>query len=359
MLPFHKREIPRIDGRSLYLYSTTPANLPVLEEQALLKVTARSQLRWHPLRQEWVCYSSHRQDRTFKPPANYCPLCPAHICPTTMGAHPTEIPLADFEIAVFENRFAAFSLQSALPPLLNFPTAAAIGHCEVVVYSAEHHTSLGFLSQARRELLVQVWRDRYSTLLRHKAIQFVMPFENRGEAVGVTLHHPHGQIYAFSDLPPVVATMQRGFAEKPVLQDLRATYAEQYDVITEGDVVAFVPPFMRYPYELWITTKTFHPGLWTYDDGTVRSLATVLGKVAQLYDAIFDRPMPYIMLLYAAPKGAEAYFQFHIQFLPFLRSADRLKYVAGCETGAGTFLADMLPEDVVQQLRQIATNCDG
>jgi UDPglucose--hexose-1-phosphate uridylyltransferase len=365
MLPFYLREVAKPDGRSLWLYGTTPNELPIVEGESLLKAVANSQLRWHPLRQEWVCYSAHRQGRTFKPPANYCPLCPMAI-----GEHPTEVPLADFEIAVFENRFAAFSLQS--PPLalldsepkfawktqaaIGSTIESAIGQCEVVVYSAEHQASLGSLSQERRELLVQVWRDRYLKLLSQTAIQFVMPFENRGEEVGVTLHHPHGQIYAFSYVPPVVETMRQGFAKDPVLQVLRQKQADRYDVLRDGEVVAFVPPFMRYPYELWVTTESFQPGLWTYSDAMVRSLASVLGQVAQCYDALFQRPMPYIMVLYAAPKGAESYFQFHIQFLPFLRSGDRLKYVAGCETGAGTFLADILPEDTVEQLRLALLN---
>jgi UDPglucose--hexose-1-phosphate uridylyltransferase len=349
MIPFHKRIIQKADGRSLWLYSNQPATVPILDEDGLAAATPISHLRWHPLRQEWVCYAAHRQGRTFQPPETYCPLCP-----TQNDQFPTEIPCADFEIAVFENRFSAFSRQASPPPILNLPTASAVGRCEVVVYSAGHQDTLGTLTQQQRELLIQVWCDRYQTLLQEEAIQFVMPFENRGEEVGVTLHHPHGQIYAFSYLPPVVETMAQSFAEKPVLQSFRQSFAEQYDVITDSEVVAFVPPWMRYPYELWITTLSFRPGLWHYKDSELCSLATVLGKVAQLYDRLFARPMPYLMLLYAAPKGAEASFQFHIQFLPFLRTADKLKYLAGCETGAGTFLADMLPEDVVQHLRQVA-----
>jgi UDPglucose--hexose-1-phosphate uridylyltransferase len=203
------------------------------------------------------------------------------------------------------------------------------------------------------ELIVQVWRDRYQSLLAHPEIQFVMPFENRGEEVGVTLHHPHGQIYAFADVPPVVEKMLQAFHEKPILQNLRQTMGDQYDVMTEGDTVAFVPPFARYPFEVWVTTQSFHPGLWTFAEEDVRSLAHLLGKTARMYDRLFERPMPYIMVLYAAPKGVEDYFQFHIQFLPFLRAADKLKYLAGCETGAGIFLADMLPEETVKRLREV------
>ncbi len=105
---------------------------------------------------------------------------------------------------------------------------------------------------------------------------------------------------------------------------------------------------------MWLTTHQFHPGLWTFSEAEIQSLANTLGKIVRLYDRLFNRPCPYIMLLYAAPKGEEKHFQFHIQFLPFLRAANKLKYLAGCETGAGTFLADLLPEETAAQLRRLS-----
>ena len=348
MLPFHKRQERKEDDRQLFIYGTQAHILPWQNSLPPTLFPPSSHLRWHPFRQEWICYAPHRQERTFKPPAKYCPLCP-----TQKDSFPTEIPFSDFEVAVFDNRFPAFNLQAPEAPELPMATASAIGKCEIIVYSAKHHGSLGLLSQSRLELIVQVWADRYRDLLAQESIQFVMPFENRGEEVGVTLHHPHGQIYAFSYIPPVVAKMQQAFREKPVLQELRRTVGQQYDIFTDDAVTAFVPPYQRYPYELWLTTHEFHPGLWTFSEQEVRSLASVLGKIVRLYDRLFDKPFPYIMLLYAAPKGEEKYFQFHIQFLPLLRTADKLKYLAGCETGAGTFIANMLPEVTAAKLREL------
>jgi UDPglucose--hexose-1-phosphate uridylyltransferase len=346
-MPLHKRQLSKVDGRQIILYGTQPYLLPVQPSLISPGLSANSHLRWHPFRQEWVCYAAHRQDRTFKPPTAYCPLCP-----TQNDSSPTEIPFPDFEVAVFDNRFPAFHLNSPQPPELSIPTAPAIGHCEVMVYSANHHESLGTLPLAQRELIVQVWSDRYQELLTQDPIQFVMPFENRGEAVGVTLHHPHGQIYAFSYIPPVVANIQHAFREQPGLQTLRKTMGSDYDIFADAEIVAFVPPFQRYPYEVWLTTHQFHPGPWTFSELEIRSLATALGKIVRLYDRLFNQPLPYMMLLYAAPKGEERTFQFHLQFLPLLRSADKLKYLAGCETGAGTFLADILPEESAKILRQ-------
>ncbi|MDJ0724824.1 MAG: galactose-1-phosphate uridylyltransferase [Prochloraceae cyanobacterium] len=347
-LPIFKRYDRKQDGRDLFIYGTKCHNLPWQKELPPLSDKPQSHLRWHPLRQEWVCYAVHRQNRTFKPPAAYCPFCP-----TRTDILPTEIPYRDFEVAVFENRFSAFAAQAKTIPQLSIDSAPAIGRCEIIVYSSVHEGSLGTLPLKHLELIVRVWRDRYQDLMARESIQFVMPFENRGEEVGVTLHHPHGQIYAFSYIPPVVAKMQQAFREKPILQELRQTMGREYYLFNDDRVLAFVPPFQRYPYEVWLTTHQFHPGLWTFSEAEITSLANTLSQVVRLYDRLFDRPFPYIMLLYAAPKGEESYFQFHIQFLPCLRTADKLKYLAGCETGAGTFLADLLPEETAARLRQL------
>ncbi|MGK7915845.1 MAG: galactose-1-phosphate uridylyltransferase [Prochloraceae cyanobacterium] len=348
-LPVFKRHKRKQDGRDLFIYGTRSHTLPWQKELPPLIFAPESHLRWHPLRQEWVGYAAHRQNRTFKPPAAYCPFCP-----TRQDSFPTEIPCSDFEVAVFENRFSAFALQAQPAPKLSIISAPAIGQCEIIVYSPCHQGSLGSLSPRQLELIVRVWSDRYQDLMARESIQFVMPFENRGEEVGVTLHHPHGQIYAFSYIPPVVAKMKKAFRDKPVLQELRRTMGQEYYIFSDDAVLAFVPPFQRYPYEVWLTTHQFHPGLWTFSQAETQSLASTLGKIVRLYDRLFNRPFPYIMVLYAAPKGEEKYFQFHIQFLPFLRTADKLKYRAGCETGAGTFLADLLPEETAAQLRQLS-----
>jgi UDPglucose--hexose-1-phosphate uridylyltransferase len=355
-MPARSRVITKADGRRLTLYSNDPhsavLSLPLQADLPPLPSLPNPHLRWHPLRREWVCYAANRQDRTFLPPPAYCPLCPTHP-----GGTPTEIPLTAFEVAVFDNRFPGFHLQAhsdpQTHPALDWLHQPAIGHCEVMVYGSEHQGSLGQLSQARRELIVQVWCDRISTLMHQAPIQWVMPFENRGEAVGVTLAHPHGQIYAFSYLPPVLETMRQAFAEAPIVQNLLHQSGDQYTLFTQNGIVAFVPPFQRYPYEVWLTAETFHASLDRFSDAECTGLATALGRLVTLYDQLFDTPMPYLMVVYSAPKGAEAYFQFHIQFLPFLRAAHKLKFTAGCETGAGTFLVDMLPEVTVQTLRQL------
>jgi len=337
----------KTDGRKLFLYGRRPHHLPALGDPDP-EPPPHPHLRWHLLRGEWVAYASHRQERTFKPPAEYCPLCAAKP-----GGIRGEIPFEDFEVAVFENRFPAFHPDAPPPPDLPIPTAPARGQCEVVVYSPEHGGSLATLSAQRRELLVRAWADRYRDLLGRDGIYFVMPFENRGEEVGVTLHHPHGQIYAFPFVPPALEKPVAAFRERPVLLDLRQRIGAACDVVGDDHTVAFVPPFARYPSEVWVMPRAFHPGPWTFSDAEFASFAAVLGEVVARYDRLFGRPMPYLMALHAAPRGEEARFHFHVQFYPYLRTADRMKYLAGCEQGAGTFLVDGLPEQMAARLREV------
>lgn len=345
----HRREHVKPDGRRLWLYGGTPHDRPLLADIEPVPPPTPHR-RWHPLRREWVTYAPARQTRTFKPPPEYCPLCP-----TLPGGFATEIPFDGFEVAVFENRFPAFHGAAPPPPEgLPVPTAAARGACEVLVYASAHQGSLAGLAADRRALLVTAWADRYRALLARGDVAFVLPFENRGEEVGVTLHHPHGQIYAFPDVPPVQAQAVAAFREGPVLARLIERMGPAYTVAEGDTMVAFVPPFARFPYEVWIAPRRPVPGPWAFSDAETAEFARLLGEVVARYDGLFDRPFPYILSLHAAPKGEEARFHFHAQFYPPLRTADRLKYLAGVEQAAGSFLVDALPEEKAAELRGVA-----
>jgi len=330
------------DGRLLHLYGEF-SGPPDWQGREVHRVTSSSHRRWHPIRREWVVYSAHRQSRTYKPAQDACPFCP--------NAPDGELPLDAFSIAVFDNRFSSLQLTSPKPePIPGLKVDDAKGNCEVIVYSSDHTASMGTLAQSRRELLVKVWGDRIRALLEMPAVRFVMPFENRGEEAGVTLHHPHGQIYAFSYLPPIVENMVAGFREGFRLAPLATD--ETYRVADTATVSAFVPPFARFPYEVWIAPKAFRPRPSDLTADEVADCARLLGQVAGMYDTFFQRITPYIMIVYAAPKGEEAHFPFHIQFYPLSRTSTKLKYLAGCELGAGTFLADVLPEQAARSLRE-------
>ncbi|MDM7323572.1 MAG: galactose-1-phosphate uridylyltransferase, partial [Thermus sp.] len=215
MLPFYRRVHRKADGRELILYGLHPLEDPPLPEVAE-PFSPNPHLRYHPLRQEWVVYAAHRQERIFLPPKEHCPLCPSQE-----GGFPTEIPFSRFQVAVFENRFPSLVPSPTPPPEgLPVPAERASGRCEVVVYTPAHVGSLATLKEEERLLLVWVLRERYQALYALKGIQFVLPFETRGEAVGVTLHHPHGQIYADPFVPPVLQRESLAFRERPILLEL-------------------------------------------------------------------------------------------------------------------------------------------
>ena len=207
----HKRRLTKPDGRSLLLYGRQPVpDGLVAPSPGSGAREPNAHLRWHPLRGEWVAYASHRQNRTFLPPPEYNPLAT-----TTDPAHPTEVPAGAWDVAVFENLFPTLTQAAHDPPELAVPTAAGKGVCEVVVFTQDASSSLGRLPLWHLELLVQVWADRYRELGALDDVQYVFPFENRGVEVGVTLHHPHGQLYAYPFVPPMPArelALQRAVA---------------------------------------------------------------------------------------------------------------------------------------------------
>jgi len=332
------------DGRLLHFYGPF-SGAPEWPADDGGRVDSFSHRRWHPVRREWVVYSAHRQTRTYKPAADACPFCP--MMPDG------EVPVKDFSIAVFDNRFSSFQKNPPAPspiPGLDLPVETAAGNCEVIIYSADHKASMATLPQERRELLVGVWGDRVRALLEMEAVQVVMPFENRGEEAGVTLHHPHGQIYAFSYLPPVIETMAQSFREGCDLTKFAGL--APYVVDETATASALVPPFARLPYEVWIVPHRFRSRPGDLDAAETADIARLLASVAGRYDRFFGRVCPYVMIVYAAPRGMEDFFPFHIQFYPLLRSPHKLKFIAGCEMGAGSFLVDILPETAAGSLRE-------
>jgi UDPglucose--hexose-1-phosphate uridylyltransferase len=298
-----------------------------------------SEQRFNELRGEPVVYAVHRQNRTFLPAENRCPLCPT---PATAGAMETEIPFPAFEIAVFDNLFPAFS--------------APEGAAEVVVYSDSHQGSLGTLAPERAEALMWVWRHRYQELGAREDVRYVLIFENRGVEVGVTLHHPHGQIYGYPFLPPVprleLAADERlgGCALCTLLsQELK----DGRRVLFENEsVIAYVPFAARWPYEVHLVMHQHRPSLLDCSDAELRLLAEGLQRLVRGYDALFARPFPYVMVVHQAPTDGQRQGHLHVEFYPPLRTAEKLKYLAGSEQGAGTFIGDTLPEESSLALRE-------
>jgi UDPglucose--hexose-1-phosphate uridylyltransferase len=363
----HAVELTKPDGRHLTLYAQRPlpdglaAPSPFAEP-----LIGAPHLRWHPLRGEWVTYAAYRQGRTFLPPPEYNPLAV-----TRDAAHPTELPDAEWDIAVFDNRFpslVAANHRHLAAPTLMVPTAPANGQCEVVVFTRDPATPLAALPLERIELLFEVLADRTDRLARRGDVRYVLPFENRGAEVGVTLHHPHGQIYGYPVVPPVPARMleqcEAHYREsgRGLLGDLIADeLVDGRRMLYAGDhAVAYVPVCARYPYEVWIApiqpVASFSQLSAGQRSGLARALKTVLLK----YDGLWKRPLPYLMAWYQAPLDGRPHPEWHLhaEFYPPYRTADKLKYLAGTEIGAGFFAMDALPEDKAMELQRIEVSLE-
>jgi len=320
-----------------------------------------SELRYNHLLREWTATATGRQDRTFLPPADFCPLCP-----TVAGGFITEVPEADYGIAVLENKFPSLSRNPEAPSLEGsaiFPVEPAHGACEVVLYTSRHDASLADLPVDRIEDVILVWTDRYRELGARENIAFVFIFDNKGTAVGVTLHHPHGQIYAYPFVPPVVERELRAcethYRETGtcLLCDLQRGEREDGRRIVgeNAGFVAYVPFAARYPYEVHVVPKRHVDALDAFDEAQQTDLARMLKSLGRAYDALFGKPFPYVMALHQRPTDGEQYpyYHFHVEFYPPMRSEDKLKYLAGSEIGAGMFINDTLAEEKAAELRAL------
>jgi UDPglucose--hexose-1-phosphate uridylyltransferase len=360
----HKRQLTKPDGRYLVLYGRDPIPAGIKPTSPFADpLHPNPHLRWHPLRGEWVAYAAHRQDRTFLPPPEYNPLAP-----TTDPAVPTELPLGQYDVAVFENRFPSLTGQAHTAPNLRVPTQPARGACEVVVFTQEPKASLGRLPLDHVELLLEVWADRYRELGSRDDVKYVMPFENRGVEVGVTIHHPHGQIYAYPFVPPVP---QRELEEARAYLEVHggSLLADVVrDELTDGrrvlyrgtQVAAFVPVCARYTYEVWIAPHRPAASLADLTGPERRDFARALKTVLLKYDGLWNRPFPYLMLFHQAPTDGHPHPEahLHVEFYPPYRTRDRLKYLAGTELAAGLFTNDSLPEAKAAELQAVEVSID-
>ena len=352
-------KLTKPDGRRLTLYANHPVNEKI---QATSPNTSREggqpHLRWHPWREEWVAYATHRQNRTFLPPKEYNPLAP-----TKSMDFPTELPSGNYDMAVFDNLFASLQLDATASPALSIPTRPADGHCEVVVFTQDPDTSLGRMPLEQIVLLLRVWADRYQEIEALPGIQYVLPFENRGVEVGVTLHHPHGQIYSYPFVPPIPAMMlsaQRKYWEAHkralLIDQLERERADGRRMIYEGEFAsAFIPECARYAYETWIVPHRAVPSLCELNPEELMDLARCLKTVLLKFDGLWQMPFPYLMALYAAPNDGKPHpeWTFHFEFYPPYRSKGRLKFLAGTELAAGLFVNDSVPEEKAVELRNV------
>lgn len=356
------------DGREIFFYDDAPRSREIYDPREITCDGGGSELRYDPFLAEWVAVAAARQNRIHLPAADQCPLCPS-----TQG-RATEVPQADYDVVVFENRFPSFSGGTALAP--DAATQAVntggdltqirhdgAGRCEVVCFAADHSSSLAEQTPARLRTVVDAWADRSRALVETGQVDQVYCFENRGQEIGVTLHHPHGQIYGYPFPTPRTkrildsASDYRQRTGGDLFADtLAAEQAAQERIVARSDYwTAFVPAWARWPIEVHI-----------YPNRPVRTLPELSSEerddFASLYldllwrgDGLFSTPLPYISGWQQAPASAEGEdFRLHLQFFSIRRAEGKLKYLAGSESGMGVFINDIAPEQAAQRLREVA-----
>lgn len=318
----------------------------------LIVTQPTSELRWHPLLKQWVAVTVNRQDR---------PQMPEHWCPFDPGSG--RVP-EHYDVFLYPNDFPAFTF--ANPPFEPetglFCTTGAQGSCDVVIYSPNHNQLPSQLSVEQWSKVIELWTSRSAELFANPVIQYVQIFENTGVAIGVTMPHPHGQIYAFPFVPPLVAT-EMSSAEEHYRKDGTCLYCQILEgerkavdrIVAENDsFVSFVPFFARFPTELQIYSRRHAVSLAELTDAERNDVASMISEMRRKYDALYAMQMPLMMMIRQAPtQGEHPYFHFHIEFLPLQRSAKKQKFLAGIESGTGTFLNDTRPEEEAAKLRNI------
>jgi UDPglucose--hexose-1-phosphate uridylyltransferase len=285
---------------------------------------------------------------------------PENGCPFDPGSG--RVP-ESYDVFLYPNDFPAFRLDSEpfSPETGFYRKAGACGSCDVVIYHPEHALAPSQLSAEHWRKVIDVWSRRHRELAAIPDIQYVYIFENTGVAIGVTMPHPHGQIYAFPFIPPLIQRELdaacdhfRDRGQCIYCGILDQELGDRSRLVTENqDFVAFVPFFARWPGEVQICARRHFASVTGMKDAETSNLAAIIKKVRMKYDNLYGFPMPLMMLLRQSPaKGEHPYFHFHIDFYPIQRSATKLKYLAGVESGAGTFLNDTVAEQKARELRE-------
>ena len=356
-----RRTLARLaDGREIIYFDNSGApDRPQHDPRDLKPIQIANELRYDPLLDEWVTMASHRQDRTHLPPTDECPLCPSR------DGRQTEIPADDYDVVVFENRFPSLSTSAAPPergwsPLI--PRRPGTGRCEVVCFTSDHDASFASLTDDAARLVIEAWVDRTAALSAIPDVEQVFCFENRGQEIGVTLSHPHGQIYAYPFVTPQTRTMlgsARRHRERTGRNLFADLLAEERDegirvVHSTEHWTAFVPAAARWPVEVHLYPHRQVPDLMALTDAERDDLARAYLNLLRRLDTLYDRPLPYVAAWYQAPVRADRDLSYlHLRVFSIRRAADKLKYLAGSEAAMGAFVTDVLPEDVAHRLRRI------
>ena len=345
---------------------------PVVDADGVGRPVSGPEMRYDVLTGEWVPMAAHRMNRTFLPPADANPLAPAKPGAAYSDG---EIPAEDYDVVVFENRFPSLMTVPGVADevgALNgeelYPVRPAVGRCEVICFSSDSTASLASVTPGRMRTVIEAWADRTTALGALDGVEQVFCFENRGKEIGVTLHHPHGQIYAYPYLTPRTATMlrqARAHRERTghnLLRDvLDAELRAGVRIVLESTHwVAYVPAAARWPVEVHLAPRRDVPDLPALTDDERADLATTYLTLLQRLDRFFvdpdgaPVPVPYIAAWHQAPvREGRDDLRLHLQLFSVLRAPGKLKYLAGSESAMGAWISDTTPERIAARLQEL------
>lgn len=317
------------------------------------------EFRWNPLLATWTMVATNRQHRPHLP-KDYCPFCPNH-----------NTALPSYEVLAYNNDFPVMSLQTTEgapnPSGQLIQRAEPVGKCEVILYSPEHNKTIYQLPDEHVLKIVELWASRFVELQKDKRIKYIFEFENRGEEVGVTMHHPHGQLYAYSFVPHKIETELRNCKQyfemhgRNLFADLNQSEKEHNKrLVYENDnFIAYIPYFTDYPFGVFVVNKSLKGNITQFTPTEKKDLAQMLKKITAGFDKIYNREFPYMMCFHQTPvntnkyAGAEKYYGFHIEFYPPLRAKDKVKWYAGSEMGAGAAANPLDVDECAKILREL------
>jgi UDPglucose--hexose-1-phosphate uridylyltransferase len=349
------------DGREEYFFDSdetaaTTDRRDVKDTRDLEPTTTASEIRYDAVLDEWVAIASHRQTRTHLPPADECPLCPSR------DGRQTEVPAEDYDVVVFENRFPSFAdhVDSESDIEATDDHRPGLGRCEVVCFTSDHNLPVSRLSPERVRLILDAWVDRTRALAELPFVEQVYCFENRGEEIGVTLSHPHGQIYGYPFVTPRTRTMldtarrHRERTGRDLFADrLERELADGARVVTASEHwVAFVPFAARWPVEVHLYPRRGVPDLPALDADVRDDFPGIYLEILRALDGLYDAPLPYISGWHQAPVRTDRdVASLHLEVFSVKRAANKLKFLAGSESGMGAFVNDIAPERTAAMLR--------
>jgi UDPglucose--hexose-1-phosphate uridylyltransferase len=359
-----RRDARLADGRELFYFDDADTALGpdrAVDSRVLDARPKTATMRQDVLTGEWVSIAAARQNRVFLPPADQDPLAPQS------PSNPSEIP-AIYDVAVFENRSPSFGpalAGDAVDPPRGLDDLAelglgrsrsSVGRCEVVCFSPETTGSFGTQSESRARTVIEAWADRTAALSALPGVEQVFPFENRGEQIGVTLHHPHGQVYAYPYITPRTTRLLDSITRTApdLFQRILDSERDGPRVVLSGEHwTAFVPFAARWPIEVHLLPHRQVPDFAATNALERDELAGLYRRVLRGIDALYDTPTPYIAAWHQAPVhlGRDTV-RLHLELTSPRRAADRLKYLAGSESAMGAWIGDVRPEDAADRIRQ-------